>query len=214
MTDSNRGTGAGGACTTLHGGAFEARTSPVPELVRRGWQFERLDPITKYGWAYTKLMEVVPGDPNSPAVVMFYCEQNGLKKLLQKKAMHQLPADFRLGYCPDGAYVTCYRSPVDRCIYLRGLHIVEKKSQKVDGSTAEKLHGGRRVREGYEIDLPVLRGHVQYAYLLDTNFSNRLDRSDPKHYQQLNMKDNIPILKETNPAWQSELLNWAGVPAA
>ena len=129
----NRGTGAGGANTNLHGKTFEEKTNNQQRLLVMG--YEKGSFQNNHTQAYDYLSKQF-----SDKKITFVL-QHGLKKYMRYKYNIEL---FR---CPDEAYIIEYSTGETV------IKILEKKEQHVSGSVETKLWAGPGLKREYEIML-------------------------------------------------------------
>jgi hypothetical protein len=150
-TQKNRGTGAGGAQTTLNGRGFETITDVEDLLLERGFKKRQLS-SSKRGYVLEK---------SSDECELMYVSQSGLKLLA--KSRYGIEA---LRH-PDGAYIIEYKNG------RRVLKILEKKTQSVDGSVDIKLWAGHSMRREYEKSWPEFE--VEYAFCVNVFFQKKFE---------------------------------------
>lgn len=119
---ANKGTGAGGANTNLHGKHFENKTFNGERLLGQGY-------IKKGNYLEKKC------DDKS----CYFMEQRNLKYFMKQKYNKDV---FR---CPDEAYIYDYGNGRVTVI------ILEKKEQRVEGSVETKLWSGPSLKREYEL---------------------------------------------------------------
>uniref|UniRef100_A0A6C0AGJ2 Uncharacterized protein n=1 Tax=viral metagenome TaxID=1070528 RepID=A0A6C0AGJ2_9ZZZZ len=164
---TNKGTGAGGSKTNIHGKAFEAKT-------------EHLDGFTKKCIGYEKDNIV-------------YLRQTELKKYFRTMFKKEV-----IRY-PDEAYLIRNGDKYT-------LKIIEKKSQKVEGSVIEKLNLGPFYKEEYEWCLgPQFK--VEYAYCLSSFLKKKYlsDTLKSKFLREMNRRNEIIVLFGDDEDYQERL---------
>ena len=133
-TNTNKGTGAGGANTNLYGKKFEEKTNNQQRLLDMG--YTRHSFTQKPKKAYDYYLSKTCDDKTTVFVL-----QNGLKMYMKTKY------DIELFRCPDEAYIIEYASG------RKVIKILEKKEQNVEGSVETKLWSGPSLKREYEIVL-------------------------------------------------------------
>jgi len=165
----NRGTGAGGANTNLHGKTFEEKTNNQQRLLEMGYEKGSFQNTNTQGYDYlSKQFE------NKQITFVL---QNGLKKYMRYKYNIEL---FR---CPDEAYIIEYYTGETV------IKILEKKEQHVSGSVETKLWAGPGLKREYEIMLDGIC-KVYYGFCVSEYLQKKMC-SDEKKYTIL-----TTILKE------------------
>lgn len=165
----NRGTGAGGARTTLNGRAFEAIADVEGLLLARGFVRRQLTTAnSKKGYVLEK---------TRGGRTMMYVSQAGLKLLAKQ----------RYGIAalrnPDGAYI------VEHTDGRRVLKILEMKAQSVEGSVDMKLWAGRAIRREYERSWSSGGFEVEYAFTVNGFLQRHFE--DPKNAKFSILRDTM-----------------------
>lgn len=181
MTDNiqplliNRGTGAGGANTTLHGKKFEELTDNQPRLLKSNYTRFKLQKTSAKKYNYYLKREFV--DKNVVFVL-----QHGFKTYMKNKY------NVDVIRCPDEAYIIEYKSG------RKVVKILEKREQHVNGSVETKLWGGLALKEEYEITLgPSFEIH--YGYCVNNFLKDKF--TDEKRFRILSVilnRNNIAVL--------------------
>jgi hypothetical protein len=188
----NKGTGAGGANTNLHGKVFELKTSNEARLLAQGFVKTYMDKKEQKNNFYLE-KEFHNGR-------LVFIQQIGLKKYMKQFNNIDL---FR---CPDEAYIWF---PLND---LPTLKILEKKEQQTPGSVDTKLLSGPSFKREYELALEG-KFKVEYAYCLNEYFSKEF-KSDSKKYKilgQILSENNIPTLFGDNDDYFGKLDAWIGL---
>ena len=170
----NKGTGAGGANTNLHGKKFEDKTNNTSRLLENSYEKIILNKKTKYGYYLTKTFE----DKK-----IIFVSQSGLKDYIKHKYSIEL---FR---CPDEAYIIEYNTG------KKVIKILEKKEQHVEGSVEDKLCNSLYFKEEYHEALEY-NFEVEYAFCISKFLQNKI-MSNKKRYiifNKLMKKHNVSIL--------------------
>jgi hypothetical protein len=173
IKDSNKGTGAGGANTNVHGKKFEDKTNNESRLLEDGY-------TKKY---YKNKQSNQPCDYylskelNDKTVI--FVLQSGLKSYMKKI--------YNIESCrnPDEAYIIEYKSG------KKVIKILEKKEQRVEGSVETKLWSGPSFKREYEIVIGD-NFEVHYAFCVSDFLKTKLTSGHLK-YNTLNT-----IFKESN----------------
>lgn len=189
----NKGTGAGGANTNLHGKKFEEKTSNESRLLEKGFikiYMDKKEQKTNY---YLE-KNVLDGK-------FVFVQQSGLKKYMKKFYNEEL---FR---CPDEAY---FWLPNEN--NKPTLKILEKKEQKVEGSVDTKLLSGPSFKREYELVLDN-KFVIEYAYCLNEYFKKEFT-SESKKYKILSQilnENSIPTLFGDDEDYFDKLDMWVGI---
>lgn len=188
----NRGTGAGGANTTLSGNSFEDKTSNEPRLLSSGY-VKKLIPgkeKTKYGY----YLEKVEGERT-----IQYVTQNGLKLYMNHFHKKDICREV------DEAYIIITNHSSNIMV-----KILEKKNQNGGGSVEDKLMLGHHFKF---VEYPGSLGNgftVDYAYCL-APFLKNLYNSDGLKWSIIrknNEKNAIQVLFGDDPDYFSKLDQW------
>jgi len=170
----NKGTGAGGAATNLHGKTFEQKTDNSVRLLEAGYVRHEIPGYKgKHAFYLTK--------EDGPRRVT-YMTQSGLKAYFQHFHSKVL---FR---CPDEAYLI---QDGDRKV----LKILEKKNQNVAGSVDTKLLAGPGFLEEYKLCLGS-EFQIVYGFCI-SEFLQKDYESETQKYKvlrQINAKYSIAVL--------------------
>jgi hypothetical protein len=186
----NRGTGAGGANTNLHGKSFEEKTNNQTRLIEMGYEKCSFQNKQTQGFDFylTKQFE----DKRVTFVL-----QNGLKKYMRQKY------NIELYRCPDEAYIIEYSSG------KKEIKILEKKEQHVSGSVETKLWAGPGLKREYEI---MLEGEFEVCYgFCVSDYLQKKMCSDEKKYTVLNRilaEHNIVTLFGDEPNYFETINEW------
>jgi hypothetical protein len=175
-SNSNRGTGAGGANTNYYGKKFEEKTNNEQRLLEMGYikaSFTQ-KPKKAYDYYLLKTFETK---------TIVFVLQNGLKMYMKNKYNIDL---FR---CPDEAYIIEYTNG------RKVIKILEKKEQNVEGSVETKLWSGPSLKREYELALGN-EFSVFYGFCVSEFLKQKLI-SNEKKYTILNTifnENNITVL--------------------
>jgi hypothetical protein len=172
-TNSNKGTGAGGANTNLYGKKFEDKTNNELRLLEQGYtkKYYKNKPSTRQCDYY------LSKEFHDKTVI--FVLQNGLKSYM--KNIYNIES-FRN---PDEAYIFEYKSG------KKVIKILEKKEQRVEGSVETKLLAGPGCKREYELVIGD-NFEVHYAFCVSDFLKTKLT-SDHLKYIKLNI-----IFKEYN----------------
>lgn len=153
----NKGTGAGGKHTNLHGKKFEEVTDQEHNLISIG--FERKT-LTQAKFGYYLL-----GQINNSKII--FVKQSGFKVYMRKNY------NIDCIRCPDEAYIIQHDN-------IYHVIIIEKKAQTVEGSVETKLWSGHSLKRGYEL---VLGNQfvVSYCFTLNNFFKTKFYSNDKKY---------------------------------
>jgi hypothetical protein len=182
LSKMNRGHGAGGAATNLHGKKFEELTNQYTALLSNGYILKR-NP-KEY---LIKTME---------DRTMVYLSQHAFKSYMK----HTYGINF--WRCPDEAYLTEYTHG------RKVLHIVEKKEQRVEGSVETKLWAGPGLLEEFQMEFESF--DVHYAFCLNSFLKQKM-MSPERKYQTLTKildKHNIRVFYGEDADYASKLMEW------
>jgi hypothetical protein len=171
---SNRGTGAGGINTTKNGKKFEDYTDNEPISINIGYEKIVLNPKNKNDYYLLKIFE----DKK-----IIFTKQNAFKKYM--KQIYNID----MVRTPDEAYIIEYNNG------KKILKILEKKTQNVSGSVADKILCGVAYKREYELLLPN-DFEINYAFCLNKYLKNIIV-SDNIKYKVWNIilkESNIPLL--------------------
>jgi len=177
LPKKNRGVGAGGSNTNLHGKKFEEQTNIENYLLEKSFEKTVFSEIkkNKYDYTLSKTFE---------SKKIIYLSQNGFKTYMKK--YYNIDA-FR---CPDEAYVIEYKDG------RKIIKVLEKKEQNVDGSVETKLWACPSLKREYEIVLNTNntnQNFIVYYALCVNDFLYKSLTSDKQKYQILRK-----ILQETD----------------
>lgn len=185
----NRGTGAGGANTTINGRSFEEKTENETRLLASGFVKHRT-PGFKGKFAYYLEKEI------SPTQKIYYVTQTGLKSFISFKFNKET---FRRA---DEAYIIQNGDTYT-------LKILEKKNQNTEGSVDTKLLAG----QGFIDEYKFLLGEnikVDYAFCISDFLKNDYfaDTLKGKCLRHVTEKQGIPILFGEDSDYYEKLDAW------
>lgn len=185
----NRGTGAGGANTTINGRTFEERTENETRLLASGFVRHRT-PGCKGKYAYYLEKEI------SPTQKIYYVTQTGLKFFISFKFNKET---FRRA---DEAYIIQNGDTYT-------LKILEKKNQNTEGSVDTKLLAG----QGFIDEYKFLLGEtikVDYAFCISDFLKKEYlaDTLKGKGLRYVTEKQGIPILFGEDSDYYEKLDAW------
>lgn len=184
----NKGTGAGGANTTINGTSFEIKIDNEQRLKDKGF----VQKLFKNGKGY-----YLEKDEESRNV--HFVKQGGLKTLM--KHFHDKDIYRR----PDEAYIF-----TDKVTGKIEVKILEKKYQKRGGSVEDKLCLGHHFKF---IEYPYYLGEnitVDYAFAISDFLKNKYISDDPKWklIRHANDKNNIPVFFGDEESYYTKLDTW------
>ena len=187
----NKGTGAGGSNTNLHGKEFENLINAETFLIKEDFKKIIIDTKKKYGYYLEKTI----GDK-----IIRYVTQSGLG--IYMEWMYKI----RIFRHPDEAYiiVETNKKPI--------IKILEKKEQNMEGSVETKLWAGPSLKREYEIVCGD-KFQIEYAYSINTFLDDKLN-SDEKKYQillQILNESNINIFHGNSNNYYKKLKKWIGI---
>ncbi len=153
----NRGTGAGGSNTNVHGKKFEEDTDNESNLLLNG--YERRNIISKHYCLCKKFEDRT----------IIFASQNRFKSIIK----HQYGIDiFRQ---PDEAYIIEYANGKTE------IKILEKKEQHCDGSVETKLWAGVALKREYQILFESLNIEISYGFCLNKYLMNLFNSNHKKY---------------------------------
>lgn len=190
METPNRGTGAGGANTNLHGKTFEVNTDNEAFLLLNGFERSAIKGKSKAKFNY-KLSKTFEDK------TIVYLSQGGLKTYFLEKYNIELCRN------PDEAYVIEYNSG------KKVLKILEKKEQRVEGSVETKLWSAVMFKEEYEFFLGE-DFSVEYSYCVSDFLANKFEIPDKKfkYLKSAFTKHNINLFYGDNEDYTEKLNKW------
>ena len=178
----NKGTGAGGANTNLHGKKFEDKTNNERRLLEQGYTKQYYtDKKFKKTPAHSEYYLSKTFEDKTVVFVL----QGGLKRYMKQKY------DIELFRCPDEAYIIQYNS--EEKILLK---VLEKKEQSGEGSVETKLWAGPTLKREYELVLGE-NFRVEYGLCVSKFLQGKFTSTDKKYVTLntiLKKEHNIPIL--------------------
>jgi hypothetical protein len=188
---SNKGTGAGGANTTINGLSFEDKTSIEPFLNK--YKYEKKEVIIK-----KRKGEYYKNDN------IIYFKKNSFKLYFEKEfniITHRQP---------DEAYLQPKVIINDNDYTLK---ILEKKNQNVEGSVEDKLKTGAFNKREYEIMLNIhdnLKFKIIYSFCVSKFLQDKLvsDNIKYKTMMKIMKEDNIEVLYGDEDNYQEKLCEW------
>ena len=188
----NKGTGAGGANTNKNGKSFEEKTNNESRLLSNGFVRKNIPKKekTKYGY----YLEKVDGNKT-----IHFVSQSGLKYYMEH--FHNI----KMCRKPDGAYII-----TDNITNNINVKILEKKTQKDDGSVEDKLLLGSYFKF---VEYPSCLGEkfkVEYAFCLASYFKKiyNSEKLKWKIVKKDNEKNNIPVLFGDDHDYYDKLDEW------
>ena len=194
---NNKGTGAGGANTTLNGSLFEERTSIENKLLENKFIKKEIDTKTKNKKGY--YFEYIDNDYK-----IIYLTQSGFVSYFTK--------EFNI----DSKYL--YRRPDEAFLILHNnqyyLKILEKKNQNCDGSVEDKLKTGLFNKKEYDEMLRPLcdnyKFNVSYAFCVSKFLQNKFESNQFKYNNILKIMndDNIKLFYGEDENYLDVLFNW------
>jgi hypothetical protein len=183
----NKGTGAGGANTTLNGIAFEVKTDNEQRLKEKGF----VQKLFKNKKTY---FEKIEENRN-----IIFVTQHGLKYFMKEfyeKEIHRKP---------DEAYIF-----IDKITGKIEVKIVEKKNQNSQGSVEDKLCLGYHFKY---TEYPYYLGDnftVDYAFTISDFLKTRYISDQPKWQliRHSNEKNKIPVFFGDDKSYFTDLDAW------
>lgn len=183
---ANKGTGAGGAKTTLFGKDFEKITCIEDDLISIGFKKKVMN-NTKHGYYLKKKIN---------DMTVTYLTQSGMKTYFKSKYNIELYRN------PDEAYIVEY----DDKIFVK---IIEKKEQRCAGSVETKLWASPSLKREYEI---VLGDDfiVEYALVVNKYFTKKFESTEQKYINLKQILDeaDIEVFHKTKKNYCKKLLKW------
>ena len=189
----NKGTGAGGYKTTLHGNTFELFTSIELKLLENNFNKIILDKKSTYGYYFEK---------NVDNKQILYFTQFGFKKYFKKTL------NINIYKNPDEAFVIYSNNEYN-------IKILEKKNQNVEGSVEDKLKTGDFNRREYlKIFNKELNNkfkiNIDYAFCISKFLQNKFESNNIKYIniKEIMDEDNIKLFYGEDKSYFYNLLKW------
>lgn len=185
----NKGTGAGGKNTTLHGGKYEKLTCIEDKLIKNGFEkkfFCKMNKLDKYYYE-----KIINGN------TLIYVTQSGLKTFMEE--FYNLSAIRK----PDEAFII-----IDKNKKVT-IKILEKKYQKVQGSVDTKLWAGHGIKREYELYYKE-QFKIEYAFSLSKMLENNM-KSNIDKWVLLNKilaEDNIMVFYSSDDEYYNKVFDW------
>jgi len=184
----NKGTGAGGANTTLNGSSFEVKIDNEQRLVEKGF----VQKLFKNGT--TNYLE-----KDEESRIIHFVKQRGFRRYM--KEFHEKDI-FRN---PDEAYIF-----TDKNTGIIEVKILEKKNQNKDGSVEDKLCLGYHFKF---VEYPFYLGEkfkVDYAFAISDFLKNKYNSDHPKWklIRYTNDKNEIPVFFGDEESYYTKLDTW------
>jgi hypothetical protein len=184
----NKGTGAGGANTTLNGSSFEVKIDNEQRLIKKGF----VQKLFKNGT--TNYLE-----KDEESRIIHFVKQRGLRyymKELYEKDIYRNP---------DEAYIF-----TDKNTGIIEVKILEKKNQNKDGSVEDKLCLGHHFKF---TEYPFYLGEkfkVDYAFAISDFLKNKYNSDHPKWklIKYTNDKNEIPVFFGDEESYYTKLDAW------
>ena len=182
----NKGSFAGGANTNFYGKMFEEQTNNMVRLLEQGYE-QRETGKGKNDFCLTKIY----GEDK-----VHFVMQSGLKTFMRKTYGIEM---FR---CPDEAYIFEYANG------RKGIKVLEKKEQNVEGSVETKLWSGPALKREYELVLGEF--NVEYAFCLSDFLRAKLSSSDKKYsiLKTILQENGIRVFYGGDPSYFEEIDSW------
>lgn len=184
----NKGTGAGGANTTINGTSFEVKIDNEQRLKDKGF----VQKLFKNGKGYYLEKE-------DESKVIHFVKQRGLRYYI--KEFHEKD----IYRNPDEAYIL-----TDKNTGKIDVKILEKKNQNKDGSVEDKLCLGYHFKF---TEYPYYLGEkftVDYAFAISDFLKNKYISDHPKWklIRHANDKNNIPVFFGDEESYYTKLDTW------
>jgi hypothetical protein len=190
----NKGTGAGGAKTTLNGLSFEEKTSIEPKLTEYKYEKKEIK-IKKRKGVYYEYKE--------DNINIIYFKKNAFKLYFEK--MFKIET-YRQ---PDEAYL------IKNSDNNYTLKILEKKNQNVEGSVEDKLKTGAFNRREYELMLNQTsdsnnKFNIIYTFCVSKFLQEKLESNNIKYKNMLKImkEDNIDVIYGDEDDYLDKLCDW------
>ena len=184
----NKGTGAGGANTTINGTSFEVKTDNEQRLKDKGF----VQKLFKSGKGYYL-------EKDEESRVIHFVKQRALNKYMKEFYEKKVYRN------PDEAYIF-----TDKNTERIDVKILEKKTQNKNGSVDDKLCLGHHFKF---IEYPYYLGEnftVDYAFAISDFLKNKYisDRPKWKLIRNTNDKNNIPVFFGDEESYFTKLDTW------
>ena len=184
----NKGTGAGGANTTINGTSFEVKIDIEQRLKDKGF----VQKLFKNGKGY--YLEKEDESRN-----VHFVKQRGLRYYIKEFYEKDIYRN------PDEAYIL-----TDKVTGKIEVKILEKKNQNKDGSVDDKLCLGHHFKF---IEYPYYLGEkftVDYAFAISDFLKNKYLSDHPKWklIRHANDKNNIPVFFGDEESYYTKLDTW------
>lgn len=190
----NKGSGAGGANTTLNGGAFENITSIESMLLSK--KFTKKKFTTKSDYYMEKNL------PNLN-IRLVYVKQFGLKTFMEE--FYQSSAIRK----PDEAFICIEKSNDPNGQDKLTINVLEKKYQSVDGSVDVKLWAGCALKREYELYYEN-KYKINYSFALSEYLINKLNSEDIKWIilKKILKENDINVFNPADLDYFTQVVNW------
>jgi hypothetical protein len=187
----NKGTGAGGANTTLNGGAFENITSIESMLLSKNFTKKKFTTSSDY------YMEKNLSNPN---IRLIYVKQFGLKTF-----MEEFYASSAIRK-PDEAFICIEKSNGKDKLTI---NILEKKYQSVEGSVDVKLWAGCALKREYELYYEN-KHTINYSFALSEYLINKINSEDIKWVilKKILKENDINVFNPADLDYFTQVINW------
>lgn len=190
----NRGTGAGGLNTNLHGLKFERNTNVEDKLITNLYTKKRLNK-NKYGYYFVKEL-------NDKKII--YVTQSGFKDYIEKHF------DISIFRKPDEAYII-----IDTKKHTIKIKILEKKEQQREGSVETKLWSCLGLKREYEIVFDELTDYyndvtIEYGFCVNKFLYDKINNETKKFkiFNQICLENEIDILNGDDENYYTQLDKW------
>ncbi len=187
----NKGTGAGGANTTLNGGAFENITSIESMLLSKKFTKKKFTTRSDY------YMEKILPNENKKLI---YVKQWGLKTF-----MEEFYASSAIRK-PDEAFIIIEKTnELDKIT----INILEKKFQSVEGSVDVKLWAGCALKREYELYYEN-KHKINYAFSLSKYLIDKINSQETKWVilTKILKENDINTFSPESPDYFTQVINW------
>ena len=193
---NNKGTGAGGANTTLNGSLFEERTSIENKLLENKYIKKEIDTKNKNKKGY--YFEYIDNN-----IKIIYLTQSGFVSYFAKEFNIDPKYLYRR---PDEAFLILYNNQY----YLK---ILEKKNQNCDGSVEDKLKTGLFNKKEYDEILQTQSTYkfiISYAFCISKFLQNKFESNQFKYNNifKIMNDDDIKLFYGEDENYFDILFNW------
>lgn len=193
----NRGTGAGGKKTNENGLTFENKTSIEDTLIKKGF----------------KRHEIKQGKKSHNPKTSYYFESKIDGKTIIYMTKYGLHFYFKHFYGID-----VHRQPDEAFLIIDDdfihLKILEKKTQRSEGSVDNKILSGGIFQLEYSLILEELNEHkellISYALCLDDFFKEKLtsDKNKYKIWNKINSLNRVKIFYGNDEKYFDDVYEW------